>query len=509
MIVVPDGRIQLVNLKCEQIFGYARAELIGQHLEILIPERFRGDHTRHLARFFAQPEARLMGSGLELFGRRKDGSELPIEVSISPLRSGNDITVSASLRDISERKRAEALAKWEDERQAEELRAARTAAEAGSAAKSEFLSSMSHELRTPLNGILGFSQLLLRDQKLPLTEPHRDRVRQIERSGEHLLRLISDILDLSRIEAGGVTISTEPVNAAEVLEEVMRTLEPMAAHHGIRVEIDAFSQPLPLVSADRTRFAQILMNFGSNGIKYNRAGGTLVFGTFLRESDLRIVVRDSGIGIPPEKQRRLFQPFQRAGQETGQIEGTGIGLVITKRLAQLMGGDVGFESIAGVGSSFWVDLPLHLEREPSTVPPPQPDSEARRFAGNGTRLVLYVEDNPGNVTFMRDLVSSFESIELIVASTAESGIEIAFARQPEVIIMDINLPGMSGLEALETLNRMPALRHIPVIALTAAATEEDRRRGARAGFYRYLTKPVKVDELLNAIEAVLDLAATS
>jgi CheY-like chemotaxis protein len=361
---------------------------------------------------------------------------------------------------------------------------------------------MSHELRTPLNAILGFAQLLQRDKKEPLSGRHRERVDQILKGGEHLLRLIDDILDLSRIEAGQVMISPEPINALEVLREVKATLEPTATRAGIRIDLAPVPPNLPTIAADRTRYAQILMNFGSNAIKYNRSGGTVTFVLSVPTPDtVRITTVDTGMGIPIDKQDKVFQPFQRAGQETGPIEGTGIGLTISKRLAELMGGTVGFKSTAMEGSEFWIDLPTHVPTASVTEAIVQIESSRLGAAANG--LVLYVEDNPANVSFMKDLLSNFDGVELITAPTAEMGIELARARQPNAIIMDINLPGMSGLEALRVLREMPETRKLPVIALTAAASERDKQRGEQAGFYRYLTKPVKVDELEAALEALL------
>jgi PAS domain S-box-containing protein len=625
MVVVNEqGNIVFVNRQTEKMFGYAREDLLGQPLDLLIPERFRPSHAGHVGRYFSHPGTRAMGSGLELFGRRSDGVELAIEVSLSPVGSDAGFSVSAAIRDITERKRLEAAAKvmsarlasavetiqdsfalfdtgdrlvlcnsvyrrligdalpgplvgrhyaelldawmtsisftdqpsrerfrterlgrrrdqvvtfdvrlvdgrslrvvdrqtpeggtvktiWdltEDEHRAEELRVARGAAEAGSAAKSEFLSSMSHELRTPLNAVLGFAQLLRRDKKEPLSTRHQERVEQILKGGEHLLRLIDDVLDLSRIEAGGISISMEPVSVVDVLDEAQRTLEPIAARHGVRLEVEPLASDLPMVSADRTRFVQILMNFGSNAIKYNRPDGKVSFVVSTPSAAVvRITVRDTGMGIAAEKHDKLFQPFQRAGQETGPIEGTGIGLVITRKLAQLMRGDVGFESEPGAGSTFWVDLPVHASGSRSVATPTVEQGSDARLATGGHRVVLYVEDNPANVTFMKDLLSSFEGIDLLTAPTAEMGVEIARSRRPEVVIMDINLPGMSGVDALRVLRAEDDTKGIPVIALTAAASERDKQRGMQAGFYRYLTKPVKVDELLTALETLLNQSA--
>jgi PAS domain S-box-containing protein len=620
VIVGPDGQIQLVNAQTEHLFGYQREELIGQRLDLLIPERFRAGHGAHLDRYFASPDARPMGSGLQLFGRRKDGGELPIEVSLSPQRDERGTTVSAAIRDITDRAKLETAARlntdrlasavesiehafalfdssdrliscnsvfrrlanepipgalvgkhyteildgWlrdmvfedeeereqfratrlvrriqeptsvfdvrlidgrslriidrrtpeggivktildrtEDETHAKELFEARAAAEAASAAKSEFLSSMSHELRTPLNAILGFAQLLRRDKREPLSERHKERLSQILRGGEHLLRLIDDILDLAKVEAGGISVSLEPVGVGDVLDEVRGTLEPIAARQNIELSVESPS-PTPMIAADRTRIAQILMNFGSNAIKYNRPNGVVRFGVSTPTPEtVRITVSDTGYGIPAESQTKLFQPFQRAGQETGPIEGTGIGLVITKRLAELMGGSVGFRSVPGEGSEFWVEMPV-----PSAQHQPIASNRVEQTRVNARissrRVVLYVEDNPANVAFMRDLIDGLDNLELLSVPTAELGIEVARTRRPDLVLMDINLPGMSGLDALAALRTSEETARIPVIALTAAASERDRTRGLEAGFYRYLTKPIDVDELITAIETLLD-----
>jgi PAS domain S-box-containing protein len=620
VITGEDGLIQIVNLQTEKLFGYDRRELLGQPLDMLVPERFRHGHAAHLHRFFRSPTTRPMGSGLELFGRRKDGSEIPIEVSLSPHSRDDKISVSASIRDISERKRLEAAARlnadrlasavdamqdafalfdaddrlvlcnsaywhllhadsptslvgrthhelferwtrdmvfegeqqrirWTDERhamrsratnvfdvrlrdgrrmrvsdrrtpeggivktiwdltaeemRAEELREARAAAEAASAAKSEFLASMSHELRTPMNAILGFAQLLQRDRREPLSERHRERVGHILTGGEHLLRLIDDVLDLARIEAGRVSIHTEAVELARVLEDVRKTLEPLAARNEVSLDVEACAAESSVLAVDRTRFAQILMNLGSNAIKYNQRGGHVLFRCSSPERGFaRVTIVDDGIGIPQDKQLKLFQPFQRAGQETGPIEGTGIGLVITRRLASLMGGRVGFRSELGVGSEFWVDLPLKTTTSQRAMTRSAGAASEWASRGAGERALLYVEDNPANIDFMRDLIESIEGVELLTATTAEEGIELARGRRLASIILDINLPGMSGWDALRILRADPRTQDIRVIALTAAASERDQDLGLQAGFFRYLTKPVRVDELIAALEQAL------
>jgi PAS domain S-box-containing protein len=387
----------------------------------------------------------------------------------------------------------------------EELRRAHALAEAASAAKTEFLASMSHELRTPLNAILGFAQLLQRDKKTPLSSRQHERIDHVLRGGEHLLRLIDDVLDLARIEAGRVLISPEPVNVAQVLVEAKDTLDAMAARSQIRLSFEQPGPPTLEVIADRTRFKQILMNYGSNAIKYGRPGGNAQFCVEAMENVVRISVIDDGQGIAEAKQAVIFQPFQRAGQETGPIEGTGIGLVITKRLAEVMQGRVGFESKEGRGSCFWIELPLHRPAQPVHTPELAPvQIDSRLDGAEGPRYVIvYVEDNPSNIAFMEDLLADFERVELITAPTAEIGLELVRAHRPNIVIMDINLPGMSGFEATQRLSAWPETCHIPVIALSAAAMIRDAARVAGAGFYRYLTKPVRVDELTAVLGELL------
>jgi CheY-like chemotaxis protein len=259
------------------------------------------------------------------------------------------------------------------------------------------------------------------------------------------------------------------------------------------------------VIADRTRLAQVLMNFGSNAIKYGKAEGHVILRPVLSHDSARILVIDDGIGIPEGKRDKIFEPFQRAGQEAGPIQGTGIGLTISKRLAELMHGSVGFRSEIEVGSEFWIDLPLYRQTSVD-VPVARHVVQVPSLLATGARrhTVVYVEDNPSNIAFMRDLVEDLPSVELLIAPTAEIGLELIRTHLPRVVIMDINLPGINGFDAVARLREWPETRDIPVIGLSAAALAKDTARAKEAGFYRYLTKPVKVDELTQALETLLE-----
>jgi len=360
---------------------------------------------------------------------------------------------------------------------------------------------MSHELRSPLNAILGFAQLMDSDAT-PATPSQKTSIDEILRAGWYLLELINEILDLAQIESGKLSLSPEPTSLAEVMLECQAMIEPQAQPRGIHMTFPVFDVPC-FVAADRTRLKQVLINLLSNAIKYNKVGGTVAVDLAGSTADrIRLNVRDSGAGLPPDKLAQLFQPFNRLGQEHGAEQGTGIGLVMSKRLVELMGGVLGVESSVGAGSVFWCELgaaaaPALEARtaEPAAVADPQTQARAP------LRTLLYVEDNPANLQLVEQLIARRSTIRLLTAVDGNLGIQLARAQQPDVILMDINLPGISGIEALKILRDDPDTAHIPIVALSANAMPRDIVKGLEAGFFSYLTKPIKVKEFMEALDA--------
>ena len=395
----------------------------------------------------------------------------------------------------------DALAKLE--RHQDELRVAKEAAESANRAKSDFLSSMSHELRTPLNAILGFAQILDSAISAPLDDKQRFRVQQIMKGGYHLLSLINEVLDLARIESGVLTLSVEPIETKALTAEVLELTRAFTTR-GTTVVHDwkVADNVAGWVRADHMRLKQVLLNLTSNAVKYNRPGGSVRLAAEAGSgSSVRFVVTDDGPGIPPEKHSQIFVPFNRLGAETTEIEGTGVGLTITKRMMEAMDGRIGFETEVGRGTTFWVEVPA--SQDPLAAPPETVEDNARdglRVTAVGApRRLLYVEDNPVNLQLMRDLVTELPDFTLASAPTAEIGIEVAAATQPDVIVLDINLPGMNGIEALGLLKANPRTSHIPVIALSANVNPSVIRRGLEAGFLHYLAKPLDISLFLRIV----------
>ena len=384
-----------------------------------------------------------------------------------------------------------------------QLELAKASAEKASLAKSDFLSSMSHELRTPLNAILGFAQLLEGGSPTP-TPDQNLRIREIIKAGWYLLELINEILDLAVIESGKVSLSREPTSLTSVMLECQAMIEAQAQSRGINIKFFPFDSSL-FANADRTRLKQILVNLLSNAVKYNRENGSIdVVCTLSTPDRIRISVKDTGFGLAPDKLAQLFQPFNRLGQEVGPEEGTGIGLVVTKQLVELMGGSIGVESTVGVGSEFWVELARDLVPQLNPLDQTSALSESSKRASLVQHTVLCVEDNPANLLLIEQIVAGLPHIRLLTAGEGRRAIALARAHRPDVILMDINLPGMSGIEALTFLREDPVTAHIPVIALSANAMPHDVKRGLNLGFFRYLTKPINVAMFAEALDVALD-----
>jgi signal transduction histidine kinase/AmiR/NasT family two-component response regulator len=517
------GVIQIFNVGAERMLGYTAAEVMNKitPADISDPQELIA-RAMALSVELATPitpgfealvykASREIEDIYELTYIRKDGSRFPAVVSVTALRDARDVIIGYLLigtdntaRQLVEAERALLDQALQDKNA--ELESAKFAAEKANLAKSDFLSSMSHELRTPLSAILGFAQLM-ESGSPPLTAPQKRGIDQILKSGWYLLELINEILDLALIESGKLSLSLEPISLSEVLRECKDMIEPQARKRGISVAFPQFDVPY-FVKADRTRVKQVFINLLSNAIKYNKAHGTVVvqYATVIA-GRIRVCVKDSGEGLSADKLAQLFQPFNRLGQQAGVEEGTGIGLVMTKRLIELMGGTIGAESTVGDGSVFWAELDLTPERPAvrGALAPLAP-TDPLLHAGAKVRTLLYVEDNPANLMLVEDLIARRPDIRLLSALDGNSGIEIARESRPDLILMDINLPGISGIRALKILAEDPITVHIPVIALSANAIPRDIEKGLKAGFFRYLTKPIKVKEFMETLDAALEYA---
>lgn len=505
------GIIQLFNVGAERMLGYMAAEVVNK---INPSDIHDPQEVMARAQALSLELATTITPGFEALAFKasrgiediyeltyicKDGSRFPAIVSITALRDDFGTIIGYLLigTDNSVRKQVEVA-----------LKEAMAVAEKANLAKSDFLSSMSHELRTPLSAILGFAQLI--ESGTPQPTPSQKRsVDQILQAGWYLLELINEILDLALIESGKLSLSLEPVSLAEVMLECETLVESQAGKRGIRVTFPTFPMPC-FVKADRTRLKQVLVNLLSNAIKYNTSDGAVTLKCVdISLQRIRICVEDTGEGLDSAKIAQLFQPFNRLGQEANAEQGTGIGLVMTKRLIELMGGAIGVESTVGQGSVFWIEMDITEERElhPDQAPLPialQSQVPAAPYA----HTLLYVEDNPANLMLVEDLIARRSDIRLLSARDGISGIAMAKVEQPDVILMDINLPGISGIKAVQVLRADPLTAHIPVVALSANAMPRDIEKGMEAGFFHYLTKPIKIQAFMETLDLALKFSKT-
>ncbi|MBB1076947.1 PAS domain S-box protein [Rhodoferax sp. 4810] len=518
------GVIQIFNVGAERMLGYTAAEVMNQitPADISDPqelvaraESLSVEFDTNIAPGFEAlvfKASRGIEDIYELTYQCKSGNRLPAVVSVTALRDEDDAIIGYLLigTDNTARRAAEVERERLDQTLRDknaELEAARATADKANQAKSEFLSGMSHELRSPLNAILGFAQLMESGTPLP-TPSQKASIDQILRAGWYLLELINEVLDLALIESGRLSLSREPVSLAEVLHDCQTLMEPLAQKKELELHFAMPAAPC-FVSADSTRLKQVMINLLSNAIKYNRLGGHVSVSCCERAAGLlRISVQDTGEGLSASKVAQLFQPFNRLGQEDSEEEGTGIGLVVSKRLVEQMGGEMGVISTEGSGSVFWVEMDLISAPQFNDVAPElllpvvTPDTP-----GNRVRTLLYVEDNRANMELVQQLIARRPDMRLFGAADATRGIALARQHQPDVILLDINLPGINGFQALKILHDDERMRHIPVMALSANAMPRDIERGLAAGFFRYLTKPILVADFMDALDAALALAS--
>ncbi|MFZ4502655.1 MAG: ATP-binding protein [Methylovulum sp.] len=481
----PLGRVRYWNHASELIYGWRAEEMLGNTVNQAA--------TNKLVTMFKDiMESNAPIGPIEHQCLHRAGHSLTISRTLFEI-PGHEIPIFVCMDvDITQQKKAE-----------HDALIAQKQAEAANLAKSKFLTHMSHELRTPLNAIIGFAQILQMDVAHPLQEQQQQAVAHIMSSGHHLLTLIDEVLDLARIESDQLHINFEDIDLAELLREVRSVMQPFAATHGITMS-DVRADGSLSVTADTLRLRQVLLNLVSNAIKYNTAGGKVSFSVERISNEVHIIITDTGIGVEEAHKAEMFKPFQRLGAEDKKIEGTGIGLVVCKRLVEAMNGRIGFDSIVGLGSRFWVALPCaQTQTKPATVAPQMttPAVITPFIRSQSSASVLYIEDNPLNVSVMQHVFKLLDELSLVTADSAEAGLLAIKQQLPALILLDINLPGMSGFELLHRLKQDPLTAAIPVIAVSAAAMPEDVNAGLEAGFQAYVTKPFKVPALVSLIRS--------
>lgn len=500
-----QGTLLRVNQTECRMLGYGREEMVGRPVWQFVAADQQEQSRESIRRKIAGEEP---PTPFERDFLRRDGGYLILEIYDSLIydRAGDITGIRSVLLDVTDRRLAEQLLAnevTERERLTVALRRSKEEAEKANRAKSEFLSRMSHELRTPLNAILGFAQLL---EMSPLDRDKREAVGQILKAGQHLLGLINEVLEISRIEAGRLSLSPEPVLIGSAIQDTLDLLTPMAVRRNIMLRDEMGKDRRRHVVADQQRLKQVLLNLVSNAIKYNSDDGTVTISSEEMEGTrLRVKVRDTGPGVKVENQAKLFIPFERLGAEQTGVEGTGLGLALSKRLLEMMGGSIGVQNNPDRGATFWMELPLvqdpvaQLETKmPVIATPVAPASQQRQ------RIVLYVEDNLSNITLIEHIIVHRPHVKLVAAMQGRLGLDLAREHRPDLILLDLHLPDISGEDVLHGLRQEPALQNTPVIVISADATRGRIERLQSMGVLDYLPKPLDIKRFLQLLDSCLN-----
>ena len=493
-----QGLIVSANLNVANLLGIDRSSLLKQPLNRFILKEDQDIYYHH--RRLVMESMTIQSCELRMVTPGAGFSWVHMESKI--VEGNGAISFRVVLTNIADRVRLN----MDLQEKNKALNEALQAADKANLAKSEFLARMSHELRLPLNAILGFSQLLASATSPAPTHEQNNRIDHILKAGWYLLGLINEILDLSVIESGNITLESQAICLADVVSDCAGMAQPAAEKNDVHLRVAEIDRRA-LVQADRVRLTQLVMNLLSNAVKYNRPGGTVhVSCAVVGTGRLRMEVRDSGEGMSADKLTKLFQPFNRLGQERGEIEGTGIGLVVSKRLVEMMGGAIGVESFVGVGSVFWIELPLAAPQVAAAVQRPALAQTTAAQGAGQLRSVMYVEDNPSHMELIRQLLAERPDLHFLAARDGAQGLAMARTYQPDVILLDLNLPDMSGVDALQRLRADPVTCQIPALAVSADAMAEDIHAALAAGFLQYLAKPIRIDELMQALNLALEVA---